>query len=357
MSEMKEKYSDLTLPSSTLNGIYRGVVENNVDPEKRGRCKIRVYGVHTENKKQTLSDGIPTDHLPWAEPCTPISGGSSKAGMYGTPRQGAHVFLFFENGHILQPRFFATAPGNETPFTHPDYGFSDPDGENPKKSEVGDWHTGVGEEDGTGSEAQNCVTIADSSGNKLILDATEDKEKVILTHGKSGAGIQIDENGFKIISGTHSQNEYTGEKNTNIDGNHNLIVAENYMVHSGTYSEDIIGEKTSMSSTSDEVTLGIMNKKSKGYSQDVEGDSKISIGGESSLTSGKENLIKSREDNVKIEATLLNIKMLAELGVIESSSMRIDMSATTTAKFKGLIITTLGDGAITEVKGQIIKIG
>jgi hypothetical protein len=32
-----------------LYGIYRGVVEENNDPKKRGRCRIRVWGLHTEN--------------------------------------------------------------------------------------------------------------------------------------------------------------------------------------------------------------------------------------------------------------------------------------------------------------------
>ncbi|MBD3320692.1 MAG: hypothetical protein GF350_06315 [Chitinivibrionales bacterium] len=48
-----------------LYGIYRGVVEDNSsDPEKRGRCKVRIFGVHSPNKIETESDGIPTDQLP-----------------------------------------------------------------------------------------------------------------------------------------------------------------------------------------------------------------------------------------------------------------------------------------------------
>jgi len=46
-----------------LNGIYRGVIEDNNDPEKRGRCKIRVFGINTENKTKTNFDGIPTEEL------------------------------------------------------------------------------------------------------------------------------------------------------------------------------------------------------------------------------------------------------------------------------------------------------
>ena len=35
-----------------LYGIYRGVVEDNNDPEKKGRCRVRVFGVHTKKKTQ-----------------------------------------------------------------------------------------------------------------------------------------------------------------------------------------------------------------------------------------------------------------------------------------------------------------
>jgi len=47
-----------------LYGIFRGVVEENNDPDKLGRCKIRVFGIHTANKTNEEIDGIPTDHLP-----------------------------------------------------------------------------------------------------------------------------------------------------------------------------------------------------------------------------------------------------------------------------------------------------
>ena len=89
-----------SLPENRLYGIFRGVVENNIDPKKAGRCQIRIFGVHTDNKEVDLLDSVPTKNLIWAQPCTPIFGGISGVGIYGVPCQGAHVFLFFENGNI-----------------------------------------------------------------------------------------------------------------------------------------------------------------------------------------------------------------------------------------------------------------
>ena len=48
--------------------FYYGVVEDRVsDPLKLGRCKVRVVGLHTEDKTQ-----LPTAELPWATILQPV---------------------------------------------------------------------------------------------------------------------------------------------------------------------------------------------------------------------------------------------------------------------------------------------
>lgn len=123
-----------------LNGIYRGVVEDNSsDPEKSGRCKIRVFNIHTQRKIKTKTEGIPTEELPWAEPVMGLFEGSVTGfGSWTVPLQGSHVFVFFENGNIMQPRYFATVPGIPSDQYHgyagpPKEGFSDPNEEFPNK--------------------------------------------------------------------------------------------------------------------------------------------------------------------------------------------------------------------------------
>lgn len=108
---LRSKLSDYS-NSTNLYGIYRGVVEDRNDPRKLGRCKVRILGVHTELKIKTKTEGIPTNELPWAEPANGLFEGSiSGFGIWSVPLQGSHVFVFFENGNILNPRYFATAPG------------------------------------------------------------------------------------------------------------------------------------------------------------------------------------------------------------------------------------------------------
>jgi hypothetical protein len=49
-----------------------GVVEDRKDPEKLGRCKVRIIGYHTED-----TGILPSSDLPWALPMTPITSAST----------------------------------------------------------------------------------------------------------------------------------------------------------------------------------------------------------------------------------------------------------------------------------------
>ena len=58
----------------TFNGNYRAIVEDNEDPIDIGRVRVRIFGMHSLDPKET-----PVDHLPWAEPCLAMyySGGKN----------------------------------------------------------------------------------------------------------------------------------------------------------------------------------------------------------------------------------------------------------------------------------------
>jgi hypothetical protein len=63
-----------------------GVIENRADPLGMGRCKVRIFGWHTDNKSE-----LPTDDLPWATPMYPINNSKS----FSAPRLGEWVVGFF----------------------------------------------------------------------------------------------------------------------------------------------------------------------------------------------------------------------------------------------------------------------
>ena len=103
--------SDVSVNTGRLEGIWRGVVEDNAAPGDigNGACRIRIFGVHSDLKEQTDEDGIPTDQLPWSLQVTGLGGAATSS----VPRIGSYVFLFFEDGNPSQPRYFGIAPGTE----------------------------------------------------------------------------------------------------------------------------------------------------------------------------------------------------------------------------------------------------
>ncbi len=149
---LKNHPADIQVEPEKLFGFYRGVVEDNNDPQKAGRVRVRVFGIHTEKILKTETEGIPVDELPWAEPCLPIVEGSiSGFGMWSVPVQGSHVMVFFDDGNILSPLYFASLPGiperknplkktivtQEEPLPN-SVGFQDPNGVYPRKDKLGE---------------------------------------------------------------------------------------------------------------------------------------------------------------------------------------------------------------------------
>ena len=70
-----------------------GVVEDRFDPLNLGRCRVRIFGSHTENLQL-----IPTSSLPWATPLYPVNDSRS----FSTPMEGDYVFGFFLDGDSSQ---------------------------------------------------------------------------------------------------------------------------------------------------------------------------------------------------------------------------------------------------------------
>lgn len=97
----------------------RGVVEDRFDPLFLGRCKVRYFGYHTEDKEK-----IPTKDLPWSTPLTPLDPG--RAHTVG-PKEGDWVLAFFLDGLQAQfPVMLGTFSGYPERKANPDVGFYDP---------------------------------------------------------------------------------------------------------------------------------------------------------------------------------------------------------------------------------------
>lgn len=91
------------------NIFWTGVVEDTNDPQKIGRCRVRIIGHHSPNKTE-----IPTNSLPWAIPIQPIiSSGVSGIGFSPTGIvEGSWCVGFFQDGDDAQiPVILGTISG------------------------------------------------------------------------------------------------------------------------------------------------------------------------------------------------------------------------------------------------------
>ena len=73
---------------------WEGVVEDNDDPLKIGRVRVRVLGWDTTDKSK-----VPTDQLPWAYPIMPLNNDAIRAILPGT-----WVIGFFRDATSAQDR-------------------------------------------------------------------------------------------------------------------------------------------------------------------------------------------------------------------------------------------------------------
>ena len=70
---------------------YIGIIVENKDPKKLGRCRIKVIDVF---------DDIPVEDIPWATPWKDLNGNS-----FNLPEKGKVVTVIFDSGNIYKPEF------------------------------------------------------------------------------------------------------------------------------------------------------------------------------------------------------------------------------------------------------------
>lgn len=96
-----------------MMNFYYGVVEDRVsDPLKLGRCKVRVVGLHTEDKTQ-----LPTAELPWATILQPVYSAAVSGIGYSPlgPVEGTWVLVTFTDEYLQSPIIIGTLGGIPSP--------------------------------------------------------------------------------------------------------------------------------------------------------------------------------------------------------------------------------------------------
>jgi hypothetical protein len=93
-----------------------GTIENRMDPLGLGRCKVRIFGWHSDGTDATNTSQmtIPVDDLPWALPLLPIN----SRNKFSAPELGDWVMGFFMDGEAGQfPIMMGILPGFAQPPT------------------------------------------------------------------------------------------------------------------------------------------------------------------------------------------------------------------------------------------------
>ncbi len=314
---IKNPLNNLKADDGKLYGIYRGVVENRVDPDKLGRCQIRILGVHSELKDKNVTQGIPTEELPWAEAAMGITEGSvSGFGLWSVPLQGSHVFVFFENGNMMQPRFFASAPG--LPMESPDTskGFNDPDGNYPSDNRLkeSDVHRlARGESDGTIIEHRNSnkstgiktaqgtwdepdsayateypdnIVLATHAGITIEVDCTPGNARLHIYH-PSNSYIEIDKDGNMTVNNAKDRFDIVeGDEKKAIKGSFDrTVLASRSSYVEANETEVINGKRKSSVQGKEDVLIGADR------THTVSGTETISIGTSQSVTIGTSQIV------------------------------------------------------------------
>lgn len=213
--------------------LYRGIVVDNNSPDKDGRVRVRIYGLHGESNSNFESSN--SSSLPWAE----VMGGTSfglvsGVGISNVLRQGTWVWLFLDNDDPNKPIIIGTITGKIGSEIKSD-NFTDPSGIYPissrknfagedqtEQSRIGrsDYHPVA--DDGY----PNTTVLETHSGHVVILSDSEIK----IIHN-SGSNIIIDSSGSFNIKSVNDVNwDIAGDLTIKTGGTHKVENGGNHSV-------------------------------------------------------------------------------------------------------------------------------
>jgi hypothetical protein len=220
---------ELRPEQNNFNGLWDAVVVDDIDPEQRGRVKVRVFDLHDED--------TPLEVLPWAEGCFPaafinVNDPLKSGGFFHIPPVDALVKVMFSKGDPAFPNWMGgwfpakpciTGRENYTSNSQRNALYSGPGGQPACPT----WKSLRGHivemDDATGE-----LRITSNSGHKVTLgdDAS--------THGD---GIRIeDSEGNYIHMKTAARKlliRWDGDVQEHFTGNHSVKIEGNQIVEIG----------------------------------------------------------------------------------------------------------------------------
>ena len=207
--------------------LYRAVVEDNNDPEKYGRVRVRIIGIHPETTSGSFG-AVTASDLPWAEVMGDTSFGLvSGVGTSSVLRKGTWVWVVLNDDNPNKPIVIGVLIAKQS--GKKSGAFSDPDGKYPKagRESRSDMHPLLD------SKYQTLAVLETESGHTIELDDTPGDERVKVTH-KSGSSILIGSDGTITVTGTKDiQYNIASNATWNIGGNLNINTGGSQTVNNG----------------------------------------------------------------------------------------------------------------------------
>ena len=174
---------------SGLDGFvwFIGVVEDNNDPDKLGRVKVRAYGHHSQDL-----NNIPLELLPWATVMAPTNDTSMQGqGSFRKLEPGTWVVGFFLDAEEKQqPVVMGTLKGKPNSAPNKLVGFNDPNESNPTTKKSNSNHGTLVDKDGKEYDYSTDDKHIESDVNRLARNETVtwiDGEDYNLSHSVIGS--------------------------------------------------------------------------------------------------------------------------------------------------------------------------
>lgn len=214
--EVMRKFIDREIDDDDLN-TFTGIVINNNDPDRDGKCQIRVF---------SMFDNIPDTDLPWAMGDQHFIG--SKKGSFVVPSIGAIVSVYFDRGDIYLPHYTnKKTDRNNLPYRR-----------------MRNYPNGI-------------VFFETDNGDYLELD--RESSRFSYTH-KTGTQITIDTNGNVTIDCQGPLLNITGKDTCSINGEKTTNLGGNFQVlysTTGTIPTDANGSPIQGIGLSSSTTVGL----------------------------------------------------------------------------------------------------
>ncbi len=339
-----------------MNGFvwWMGVVEDRKDPLKLGRCRVRIFGWHSENKAE-----LPTSALPWSQAMLPLNNTNAYS-----PKESDTVVGFFMDGEDAQhPVMMGVLPSIPMEKGNPNIAFNDPRTDaqlNTSPVKFGDEPTNYPrkiDEPTTsrlarGDSEFTPEQITQLSGSKLLFEQDPSYNtrypynKVIETEG--GNALELDDTpGFERVHLYHS-------KGSNLE-----------MRPEGTVQQKVVNNYVKNVAKDD---INYIGGNCVYY---IDGDLTYVVGGKVNIIAELDITAVSQQRGISLSAKSnfsASASLMASVGGKVSSSLggsslftsvsglKTDVTALSTLTCRGTGAALFGSGGSTTVNGAVINL-